>query len=105
MPVALHEPAPSPQELEITTCQLLGITDLYVSEANNSFNIDKDDIVFPLSPQIVEVEQKLELNLDNEQAIKTKAALSKPDSQWNHKIVEGINLIHHKDKIYVHKRL
>ena len=105
LPVALHEPAPSPKDLENATCQLLGITDLLVSEANDSFVIDEDDIVFPLSPQIVEVEQKLELNTDNEQAIELKAALSKSDSKWKYQEVEGIKIIHFNDKIYVPKSL
>jgi len=57
-------------------------------------------------PQLVEVEQKLELNSTTTQAIELRTALLDPKSQWEYKEVKGINnLIHYCKKIYVPKSL
>ena len=53
----------------------------------------------------MEVEQKLELNKDDDTALKLKADLSKPDSNWEYRVVEGVDLIHYAKKIYVPKTL
>ena len=53
----------------------------------------------------MEVEQKLELNKDDDMALKLKANLSKPDSQWEYPVVEGVSLIHYAKKIYAPKIL
>ena len=83
--------------------ELLNISDLYVSETANQFAINAEEIDFPLAPQLVEVEQKLELN--TAAGITIKAALLDTKSQWDYRDVEGIKLIHFAKKIYVPKTL
>ena len=90
-------------DLELATCQLLGITNLYGTDAADSFAIDAEEISFSFAPQIMEEEQKLQLNSNNLQATTIKAVSSKPDSQWVYKVVEGLRLTHYNDKIYVSK--
>ena len=65
--------------------------------------MNAEQIDFPLAPQLVEVEQKLELNTAAGMTI--KAALLDTKSQWDYRDVEGIKLIHFAKKIYVPKTL
>ena len=90
-------------DLELATCQLLDITNLYGTDAADTFAIDAEEISFSFAPQIMEEEQKLQLNSNNLQATTIKTVSSKPDSQWVYKVVEGLCLTHHNDKIYVSK--
>ena len=103
LPIEEHATPVSRDTLEQEVCTLLCISDLYVTDTADAFAIDIDAIDFPLAPQLVEVEQKLELN--TAQGITTRAALAEPNSQWEHKDVEGISLIHFCKKIYVPKTL
>ena len=57
---------------------------------------------FPLAPQLMEVEQKLELNSDSSEALKIKTALAKTsDNTYTYKDVEGRSLLHLDGKLYV----
>ena len=47
--------------LKEDTCELLGLDLLFISDNIDCFSIDIEYISFPLSPQIMEAEQKLEL--------------------------------------------
>ena len=105
LPFEQHDSTIPREQIELATCHLLGVNNLYVTDAADSFAIDADEISFPLAPQIVEVEQKLELNNDSPHTVEMTTALSNPDSQWEYKEVEGINLIHYNDKIHVPKNL
>ena len=88
-------------------CALLQVADLFVStETADCFaTTTVDAIDFPLAPQLVEVEQKLELESQAQHVTEVTAGLNDPKSQWEYKDVEGFKLIHHYDKIYVPKSL
>ena len=106
LPKEEHSQPISKEIRDLELCTLLGINELYVTDAaEDCFATNVDDIEFPLAPQLVEVEQKLELNKDDDTALKLKADLSKPDSQWDYRVVEGVSLIHFAKKIHVPKAL
>ena len=67
---------------------------------NHLFTTTVDEINFPLAPQLVDVEKKLELNSNSSDAPEIQAFLLKPNSQWEYKEVEGVRLIHYYNKIY-----
>ena len=75
------------------------------AETADVFSSTTEETDFPLAPQLVEVEQKLELNSTTVEAIELRTALLDPKSQWEYTEVEGINLIHYCKKIYVPKSL
>ena len=68
------------------------MNDLNVTEMAECFAIDNNDIDFPLAPHLTEVEQKLELASDNAQALKIKAVLTDPKSEWEYKDVQSRRL-------------
>ena len=96
------DPARTHDEL----CALLQVNDLYVTETADCFaTTTVDAIDFPLAPQLVEVEQKLELESQAKHVTEVTAGLNDPKSEWKYKDVEGFKLIHHYDKIYVPKTM
>ena len=103
LPMEEHETPLSKEQIELNLSELLNISDLYVTETVDQFAINADEIDFPLAPQLVEVEQKLELN--TAAGITTKAALLDTKSQWDYREVEGIKLIHFAKKIHVPRTL
>jgi hypothetical protein len=104
LPMAHHETKIPSKTLENDACELLCLENLYVTDNADCFSLDPEEIAFPLAPQIVEAEQKLELN--KESSTKIRADLEdKANSNWKYKPVEGINLVHYRDKIYVPKIL
>ena len=95
-----------PARLEDELCSLLNVNDLYVTETADCFaTTNVDAIDFPLAPQLVEVEQKLELESNAKHVAEVIAGLKDPKSQWAYKEVEGFKLIHCFEKIYVPKSL
>ena len=57
-----HE-VPFPKEqIKVNLMELLNIFDLHVTETADQFAINAEEIDFSLAPQLVEVEQQLELN-------------------------------------------
>ena len=56
---------------------------------------------FPLAHQIVEAEQKLELQSDSSTNIRTE--INNANSDCNYKPTKGIILVHYSDIIYVTK--
>ena len=106
LPKEEHVQPLSKEIRELELCTLLGINNLYISDAAvHCFATNADDIKFTLAPQLVEVEQKLELNKDDDTALKLKADLSKPDSQWEYRVLEGVSLIRYTKKIDVPRTL
>jgi hypothetical protein len=107
LPKEEHAQPLTPDQIENDLCSFLSVSDLYVTETADCFATPANqEINFPLSPQIVEEEQKLELNKTNDKQIKDIiSGLKNPDSQWEYKVVEGFKLIHVHNKIYVPKSL
>ena len=106
LPKEEHAQPISKEIRELELCTLLAINELYVTDtAVDSFATNIDEIEFPLAPHLVEVEQKLELNKDDDTALKLRADLSKPYSHCEYRVVEGVNFIHFAKKIYVPKTL
>ena len=103
LPKEEHESPLSKEQIEVNLMELLNISELFVTETADQFAINAEEIDFPLAPQLVEVEQKLELNTAAGEII--KAALLDAKSQWDYRHVEGIKLIHFAKKIYVPKTL
>ena len=103
LPMEAHETPPTEEQIELNLSELLNISELFVAETVDQFAFNVDDIDYPLAPQLVEVEQKLELNTAAGELINT--ALNDPESQWEYKDVEGVQLIHYCNKIYVPKTL
>mgnify|MGYP007058482871 CR=1 FL=1 len=83
--------------------ELLNISELFVADTVDQFATNVEEIDYPLAPQLVEVEQKLELNTAAGAIIST--ALNDPKSQWEYKDVEEVKLIHFSNRIYVPKTL
>ena len=99
-----HETPLTEEQIELNLSELLNVSELYVTETVDQFATNVEEIAYPLAPQLVEVEQKLELNTAAGAIITT--ALNDPDSQWEYKDVEeGVRLIHYCKKIYVPKTL
>ena len=90
LPKEEHETPLPKEQIELNLSELLEVSDLYVTETVDQFAINAEEIDFPLAPQLVEVEQKLELH--TAAGITTKAALLDTKSQWDYREVEGINL-------------
>ena len=88
-------------------CSLLQINDFYVTthSADCFVNVTNDEIVYPLAPQIVEEEQKNLLQSSSKEAVALKTALAKKDPHYEYKEVEGRQLLHFHEKIYVPKNL
>ena len=103
LPMEAHETPLSKEQIELNLSELLNISDLYVTETVDQFAINAEEIDYPLAPQLVEVEQKLELN--TAAGIKTKAALLDTKSQWDYREVEGIKLIHFAKKFLITRSL
>ena len=76
---------------------------LFISNNIDCFSIDIKYILFSIAPQIMEAEQKLELQAELITNIRTNNSKGNPN--WKYKTVEGINLIHYHDRIYVPKTL
>jgi hypothetical protein len=91
--------------LEDAASKLLGVNDLFVTDTCDAFSTSDEDIVYPLAPQLVEVEQKLELQSNSPETSEMRLNLGKTDSNWTYKDVEGHRLIHYHDKIYIPKNL
>lgn len=79
-------------KLEAELCALLAVNGLIVTEMAECFAIDNNNIDSPLAPHLMEVEQKLKLASDNAQALKIKAGLTNPKSEWEYKDVESRRL-------------
>ncbi len=47
--------------LDMAKCTLFGVNDLFVTDNVDALATDEQDIAFPLQPQLVDVEQKHEL--------------------------------------------
>lgn len=106
LPKEEHDSPPSIEALEAELCSLLEVNDLYVTDSSDFFAIDDSEIDYPLAPQLMEVEQKLELNSDTAEALKIKTALQKStDNTYSYKDVEGRSLLHENGKLYVPKSL
>ena len=90
--------------LEKDFCKLLCLYELFITETVDCFPIATEEIVFLLAPQIVEAEQKLELKQEMSHSL--RADFNDTNSNtWCYKEVEGINLIHYRDRIYIPKTL
>ena len=103
LPKEEHEIPLTEEQIELNLTQLLNISELYVTDCADQFAINAEEIDFPLAPQLVEVEQKLELATAAGAII--SAALLNPESQWDYQDVEGVKLIHYCKRIYVPKTL
>jgi hypothetical protein len=103
LPKEEHETPPLEEQIELNLSELLKVSELFVADTVDQFSINVEDIDYPLAPQLVEVEQKLELNTVAGEII--NAALNNPKSQWEYKDVEGAQLIHFCNRIYVPKTL
>ena len=101
LPKEEHETPPLEEQIELNLSELLKVSELFVADTVDQFSINVEDIDYPLAPQLVEVEQKLELNSVAGEIINT--ALNNPKSQWEYKDVEGAQLIHFCNRIYVPK--
>ena len=95
----LHANILSDTTLEEEKLMCLGL--LFVSDNIDFFFIDTDEILFMLSPQIVESEQNLEIQAES--ITNTRTDINKGNSNWKYKPVKVINLVHYHDRIYVHK--
>ena len=89
--------------LEEDTCKLLCLYLLLIFDNTDCFYIYIEEISFPLDPQIVEAEQKLEPQ--DESSTNIRIDLNKANSNWKYKLYEGINLVHYRNKIYVPKTI
>ena len=64
LPTEEHADGETPlQHMEIAACMLLGVNDLFVTDTFDAFSTSDEEIVFPLAPQLVEVEQKLKITI------------------------------------------
>ena len=59
--MAHHDHKLTDTTMEENTCKLLCLDSLFISGNIECFCLDIEDILFPLAPQIVEAEQKLEI--------------------------------------------
>ena len=64
--------------MEEDTCTLLCLDLLFISDNTDCFSLDKEDILFPLDPQIVELEQNLVIQ--DESSTKTRTDINKVNS-------------------------
>ena len=96
--MALHAHKLANKNLEKYTCELLCLDLLVIYD---TLNIEEN--LFPLPPQVVETEQNLELQAESSTNIRTY--LNKSSYDWKYKPVEGINLVHSRNRIYVPKTL
>ena len=83
LPMEAHETPPTAEQIELNLSELLKISELFVADTVDQFAFNVDDIDYPLAPQLVEVEQKLELNTAAGEIINT--ALNDSESQWEYK--------------------
>ena len=67
------------------------------------FSLEIEEITFPLYPHIVEAEDNLELQYYLSTNIRTN--INKANYDWKCNMVEGINLVYYRDRIYVPKTL
>ena len=85
-----HESRLSHDILEKDVCELLCLDDIFVTETVDCFPIATEETVFPLAPQIVEAEQKLEL--ERETSHQLRDDLNDTNSNiWCYREVEGTN--------------
>ena len=77
LPKEQRETPVKKKKLEAELCALLVVNDLNVTE---------------MAECLTEVEQKLELASDNAQALKIKAVLTDPKSEWEYKDVQSRRL-------------
>ena len=103
LPMEEHGTSPQEKQIELNLSELLNISELFVADTVDQFATNVEEINYPLAPQLVEVEQKLELNTAAGAIILT--ALNDPKSQWEYKDVEEVKLIHFSNRIYVPKTL
>lgn len=103
LPITGHDEPPSPKTLEEDTCDLLCVDALFITPCADCFSLDPEEIAFPLAPQIVEAEQKLELQKKSSKQMNLE--LARKSSEWKYTMVEGINLVHYRDRVYVPKTL
>ena len=90
-------------ESEEDTYVLLCMDSLLIYDNTDCFSLNIEEISFPLAPRILEVEQNMELQAGSITNIMTD--LNKANYDWNYKLVEGINLIHYRNMIYMLKTL
>jgi len=88
LPKEEHETPLQKEQIEANLSELLCISELFVAESVDQFATNVEEIDYPLAPQLVKVEQKLELNSAAGTTI--IAALNDPKSQWEYKDVEGV---------------
>ena len=79
LPKEEHETPPLEEQIELNLGELLNVSELFVADTVDQFSINVEDIDYPLAPQLVEVEQKLELNTAAGEIINT--VLKNPKSQ------------------------
>ena len=103
IPMVHHTRKLSDTTLEEDTCELLCLDLLFISYQTDCFSIDMEEISFPLDPQIMKAEQKLDIQ--DELITNIRTDLNNTNSYWKYKPVEGINIVHYRDRIYVTKTL
>ena len=63
LPMEEHKTPLTEEQIELNLSELINVSELYVTETVDQFATNVEEIVYPLAPQLVEVEQKLELQL------------------------------------------
>ena len=103
IPMAHHAHKLDHTALEEETYELLFLDSLLISYNTDCFSLEVEGISFPLSHHMVEAEQKRELQ--TESSSRTRTNLNNYNSYWKYNPVEGINIVHYHDRIYVPKTL
>ena len=65
IPMVHHDHKLADANMEENTCDILCLDSLFIYDNTYCFSLDIYDISFPLAPQIVEAEQKLELQTES----------------------------------------
>ena len=89
--------------MEEDICEILCLDLLFISDNTDCFSLDIEVISSLLASQIVEAEQKLELQADSSTHIRTELNSSNPN--WKYNPVEVINLLHYCIRVYMTKTL
>ena len=87
--------------LEEETCELLFLELLFISDNTGCFSLNIKEISFLLALQILEAEQKLEIQAKSSTNLRTNINNSTFDCKYNP--FKGIILVHYHDRIYVPK--
>ena len=103
IPMAHHADKLADTTMEEDTCEILYLDSLLISNNTECFYLDIEDISFPLAPQSMEAEHKMDLHTESSTNIRNDP--QKANSNWNYKPVEGINLLHYLDRISVPQTL